>query len=423
MNELPAQTMTGRSARDRRCSLRPCDEEATLARRPPPGYWTGGRCAGRPGWRREAPSDGVVWPCPVAGRAWEGGLTAEHDSCSMDSLWTNPPRDVFYDQGEVLLPALPASSAMADLKGFPRTPLALVVDDQEWTARSLESILSPSGYAVLKAYTGRQAVELARKVQPEIMVIDMHLPDMRGVDVCREARKLPTIRPSTPIVMLTTSPLGRAERIEALRAGAWDVVRPPFDPEELILKIGAFVAAKQEADTAREESLLDPITGFYNVKGLLKRVGEITAEATRSRRPLACVVLGMHRVDEAVPAGEADESVPDRITAALASTARVSDIMGRLGEGSFVVVAPGTDPSGALELARRLLEAADQGLGPAPEALPLSLRAGYYAVHDTEQAPVTPVDLLTRATLALRSAQADESGERIHAYQPTRAAS
>lgn len=313
---------------------------------------------------------------------------------------------------------------MADLKGFPRTPLALVVDDQEWTARSLESILSPSGYAVLKAYTGRQAVELARKVQPEILVIDMHLPDMRGVDVCREARKLPTIRPSTPIVMLTTSPLGRAERIEALRAGAWDVVRPPFDPEELILKIGAFVAAKQEADTAREESLLDPVTGFYNVKGLLKRVGEITAEATRSRRPLACVVLGMHRLDDAGPQIEAeDDSVPDRITAALASTARVSDIMGRLGEGSFVVVAPGTDPSGALELARRLLEAADQGLGPAPDALPLSLRAGYYAVQDTEQAPVTPVDLLTRATLALRSAQADSSGERIHAYRPTRAAS
>ena len=294
----------------------------------------------------------------------------------------------------------------------------MVVDDQEWTARSLESILSPSGYAVLKAYTGRQALELARKVQPEILVIDMHLPDMRGVDVCREARELPTIRASTPIVMMTTSPLGRSERIEALRAGAWDVVRPPLDPEELLLKIGAFVTAKQEADAAREESLLDPLTGFYNVKGLLKRVSEVTAEATRSRRPLACVVLGM----DWSRAEEVDDvrSLPDGLTTALAATARVSDIMGRLGEGNFVIVAPGTDPGGAHRLAMRLLAAVDEGV-PRDEA-PLRMRAGYYAIRDLEEAPITPVDLLTRATLALRSAQADQSGKRIQAYEAIRAA-
>jgi PleD family two-component response regulator len=306
---------------------------------------------------------------------------------------------------------------MDESNGFPRTPLALVVDDQEWTARSLESILSPSGYAVLKAYTGRQALELAGKVQPEVIVIDLHLPDMLGVDVCRHARRLPTIRRSTPIIMLTTSPVGRTERIEALRAGAWDVIRPPFDPEELLLKIGAFVAAKQEADGAREESLLDPLTGFYNVKGLMKRVSEVTAEATRSRRPLACVVLGMDW-DRAEPAQAADGSVPDGLTAALASTARVSDIMGRLGEGNFVIVAPGTDPGGAHRLAIRLLEAADQEVGVRPPGDAPRLRAGYYAVQDTEAAPISPVDLLTRATLALRTAQSDTSGERIHAYAP-----
>jgi len=314
-------------------------------------------------------------------------------------------------------------SSMAEPKGFPRTPLALVVDDQEWTARSLESILSPSGYAVLKAYTGRQALELARKVQPEILVVDMHLPDMQGAELCRRLRELPTIRESTPIVMLTTSPLGRTERIEALRAGAWDVVRPPFDPEELLLKIGHFVIAKQEADGAREESLLDPTTGFYNVKGLLRRVSEVTAEATRSRRPLACVVLGMN-LDDVVENERGEEGpVPDGLTTALASTARVSDIMGRLGEGNFVVVAPGTDPGGAHRLATRLLEAIDEGLVGGSDSLPPRLRAGYYAVQDTEEATITPVDLLTRATLALRSAQADDTGRRIHAYQAEPAAS
>jgi GGDEF domain-containing protein len=130
----------------------------------------------------------------------------------------------------------------------------------------------------------------------------------------------------------------------------------------------------------------------------------------------------MDQVGDTEGSGEHVGTVPDGLTAALASTARVSDIMGRLGEGNFVVVAPGTDPGGAHRLAMRLLAAVDDGVEPRATGLPRRVRAGYYAIHDTEEASVSPVDLLTRATLALRDAQADETGQRIHAYQAVRAA-
>src|ERR1700677_1632141 len=64
-------------------------------------------------------------------------------------------------------------------------PLVLIATDQEWAARSLETLLGPNGYAVLRAYNGRQAVELARSAQPDVVIIDLRLGEGDGLDVCR----------------------------------------------------------------------------------------------------------------------------------------------------------------------------------------------------------------------------------------------
>ena len=309
---------------------------------------------------------------------------------------------------------------MPEAEGFPRTPLALVVDDQEWTARSLESILGPSGFAVLKAYTGQQAMELVRKVSPDLLIIDLHLPDMNGTDVCRQARTMPSVRSSTPILMLTTGPLGRGERLEALRAGAWDVISLPLAQEELVLKVGAWVAAKQEADAAREDSLLDPETGFYNVRGLLRRVGEVTADASRHKRPLACIVMGPDwEADQDADPGKRTEELEliREVASGLVSATRLSDTIGCLGHSNYVIIAPGTDRAGAEILARRLLERVDEKRQAESEEEDRPMRAGYFAVTDFEDASLKPVDLLTRATRALRRSQSDPSGNRIRFYE------
>ena len=102
---------------------------------------------------------------------------------------------------------------------MPLTPLVLLVDDQEWTSRSIESILRPKGHVVLKAYTGQQALDLVQKVSPDALIVDVHLPDIDGIDLVRQLRESPTIRSMTPILMITADSVGRAERLEALAAG------------------------------------------------------------------------------------------------------------------------------------------------------------------------------------------------------------
>ena len=78
---------------------------------------------------------------------------------------------------------------MLDIDKTTAPPLVLIANDQEWSARSLESILGPQGYAVVRAHTGRQAIDLAWRTHPDAIVIDSGMPDIGGVEVCRLLRK------------------------------------------------------------------------------------------------------------------------------------------------------------------------------------------------------------------------------------------
>ena len=299
------------------------------------------------------------------------------------------------------------------------TPLVLLVDDQEWTSRSIESILRPKGHVVLKAYTGRQALDLVKKVSPDALLVDVHLPDIDGVDLVRQLMSSPTVHSTTPVLMITSGSVGRAQRLDALSAGAWDVLTHPVDPNELILRLDTFVRAKQDADRVRDEGLTDPSTGFYNVRGILKRAHEISADALRSDRPMTCVAFGPHLLGdsgrESEDAGALAEELSAPVVVALREVTRVSDTIGRLGPGEFVVVAPGTDQSGALRLADRVLEAIEARSGTRLGAQEIAqVRAGVCSVPRGEQASAE--DLLLRATMALRRAQA-EGSFRVRAYE------
>lgn len=289
------------------------------------------------------------------------------------------------------------------------TPLVLLIEDQEWTARSIESILSPHGYAVFKAYTGRQGLDIVRKMIPDLVLVDLRLPDMKGTDVLAQLAQTPTVYPSTPRILISTSPISQAERLDALEAGAWDIIRPPLDSQDLTLRFRTWTRAKRDADEARERGLVDPLTGLYNFNGLLRRIDEVVSDASRNERYISLVMLGPPSPEDA---GLADALPDDRardLGRNLMSAARLSDAIGRVGEGEFVVIAPGTDPNGASRLAERMLEAAGGSK--------VRLRAGVYTTRRTKKEPVASLDLLSRATAALRQAQTAENGDRIQTYE------
>ncbi|MFC1660771.1 response regulator [Gemmatimonadota bacterium] len=282
------------------------------------------------------------------------------------------------------------------------SPTVLLIEDQEWTARSIESILKPANFAVFKAYTGRQGLEIARKVTPDLVLVDLHLPDMSGEEVLGQLGDLPTIGATTPLVILSSGRVNQAERVSAFRQGAWDVFTPPLDPVELTLRIKTWVKAKREADKAREAGLVDHLTGTYNFNGLVQRVKEIVAESTRYERPLACIVLGevLDRNGSSEEDAQSIQETEKKVASALRDVCRTSDAVGRIREREFIIVAPSTDNDGAAVLARRVLDALkDNGADP-------GIRAGVYSVQRSRREPLDLSDLLGPATASLRRAQA-----------------
>jgi diguanylate cyclase (GGDEF)-like protein len=314
---------------------------------------------------------------------------------------------------------------MANRDKAPNAPLVLIANDQEWSARSLESILGPNGYAVVRAYTGQQALERARTSQPDLIILDAQMPDMHGFEVCRTLRADPRFSATTPIVITTSGPSGRTQRLEAYRAGAWEFLGQPLDGEALLLKLDTFLQSKREVDALREENLLDPGTGLYNMRGLSRRAREIGAEAFRRRDPVACVVFApdLEPGDEQAPEDEA-RRMSDQVALLFRQSGRASDAIGRLGMAEYGVIAPATGPEAAVRLARRLGGAVESSPVPVRGGeRTFRLRAGYCAVADFAESSVDAVELLLRATTALRELKREgQAGERIRAFDqvPTR---
>ena len=300
-----------------------------------------------------------------------------------------------------------------------RPSLVLIADDQEWMSRSLESILEPNGFAVLRAYTGRQCLDLAERAQPDAVVVNLHLPDMDGLDVLRGLRDAPS-GACTPRLAISWDAAGRADRLRALEAGAWVVCTQPLDAEVFITQLRSFITARRVANSASDHGLLDPESGLYNARGLARRAREVGAEAQRRREPLTCVAFAPEVSGlEGRMVEEALERTVALLVEIVGRAGRVSDAIGRLGRTEFAAVLPSTEANGAVRLVERLQEAlAQEGArrlrgqaAPAPR-----LRAGYATVADYGDATSDPVELLLRAAAAMRHAGPSATGHTIKSY-------
>ena len=119
----------------------------------------------------------------------------------------------------------------------------LVVDDEPQIRRVLRSTLSFRGYTISEVSTGEDAVEAAGKLKPDLILLDVNLPGMSGIETCREIRR----SSDAPIIMLTVRSAER-DKVIALDAGADDYVTKPFGIEELLARIRATLRRHPSAD-------------------------------------------------------------------------------------------------------------------------------------------------------------------------------
>jgi len=286
-----------------------------------------------------------------------------------------------------------------------KNPIVLVANDQEWSARSLESILVPEGYEVVRAYTGRQALDRARDVLPDVIVLDAQMPDLDGFEVCRQLRADPRFDAVTPIFITTAGPAGRERRIEAFRAGAWAFYGQPLDGEILLCQFQTFLASKRAFDDLSRRTMTDPVTGLYNLRGIHLRAREIASDARRHGTPMACVAFSAE-IPEGVVLNGLGERIARRIGDLLLRSGRSADAIGRVEDLEFIVVAPYTGAVGAEKLAQRfdsLVQATSTPEDAALLAGPLRLRTAYRAVPEGGESGGDAIELISQARAALGS--------------------
>jgi DNA-binding response OmpR family regulator len=148
---------------------------------------------------------------------------------------------------------------------MPRTKV-LVVDDDKKTVELVKLYLEKDGYRVLTAYDGWQALELARQKRPDLMVLDLMLPEVDGLDVCRILRGEGN---KVPIIMLTAKTT-EADKLIGLDLGADDYVTKPFSPRELLARVRAVLrrVSEEEYEGPSEVRFGDLIVDFvrHNVQ-------------------------------------------------------------------------------------------------------------------------------------------------------------
>ena len=126
---------------------------------------------------------------------------------------------------------------------MPKT--VLVIDDEPKIAELCRDYLAAAGYGVLTAGDGPQGLALARRERPDLVVLDLMLPGMDGLDVCRELRRDGEV----PIIMLTAR-VEETDKLIGLELGADDYLTKPFSPRELVARVRTVLRRASGATTS-----------------------------------------------------------------------------------------------------------------------------------------------------------------------------
>jgi len=254
-----------------------------------------------------------------------------------------------------------------------KKPRILVVDDHEDNIELLRARLEARGYEVEGATDGQAALEMVDKVCPDLILLDVMMPKMDGMEVARrlKARIANKEIPFIPIIMQTALD-STEQKVEGLDAGAIDYVTKPINFAELEARVSsqlhvkslqdALAASKRELsdlnDKLREISLTDGLTQIENRRSLEDRLHDMWQHSVRLHEPIALVMCDIDKFKSVNDhyGHQAGDSVLKEFAQLLKSEAREIDRVGRYGGEEFLLILPGTVLDAAVTFAERLRE-------------------------------------------------------------------
>ncbi len=243
----------------------------------------------------------------------------------------------------------------------------LIVDDHEDNVEVIRARLEAAGYQIESAADGEEALERVRQSPPDLILLDVMMPRIDGMEVARRIKADETL-PFIPIIMQTALDTVQ-HKVEGLGAGADDYVTKPINFAELEARVKSMLRIKLLQDELaranerlarvneelRRVAVTDGLTGLHNRRNLEALLHEMFEHSVRLHEPLACVMFDLDHFKSVNDAHghQAGDAVLQQLAAILKGSAREIDKVGRYGGEEFMVLLPGTVLDAAVTFAER----------------------------------------------------------------------
>ncbi len=237
----------------------------------------------------------------------------------------------------------------------------LVVDDDNAIIRQIEAMLADGDYIVETARDGVEAIERVRADPPDLMLLDVMMPKMNGLEVCRIVKSLSS-ESFVPIILLTVKS-DIESKVTGLKLGADDYLAKPFNPLELLARVDSMLRIKALQDKINSKrkdleklSLTDDLTGLYNHRAMQKRLRDEFRRAQRYNEPLSIIMIDADHFKKVNDrhGHQFGDFVLNELAQIIQRCVREIDIVARYGGEEFLVILPQTHFSGSLMVADRI---------------------------------------------------------------------
>jgi diguanylate cyclase (GGDEF)-like protein len=242
-------------------------------------------------------------------------------------------------------------------------PLILIVDDTAANVKLLAGLMEAE-YRIAIAMAGKQALDMVGDTRPDLILLDVTMPDLNGFEVCRELKRDP-LSAGIPVIFLTAR--SEAEDIvEGFRAGGIDYLTKPFVKQELLARVSVHLRLQRLVAELEEKNRLlqrlsetDTLTGIANRRFILARFEETVKLATRHLFPVTAIMLDIDHfknVNDTMGHQTGDE-VLVKVAGAIRASIRDTDWLGRFGGEEFLVCLPHTDTESGVTVAEKIRRA------------------------------------------------------------------
>ena len=230
------------------------------------------------------------------------------------------------------------------------TPKILAVDDSENVLKTLNRIIVKGGCRVDTASDGAAALDKIRAWLPDVVVLDVVMPVMDGIELCRRLKEDPKL--NFIWVLMLTDKDQVADEVTGLDAGADDYIAKPFSPDVLMARVRKGLRIVSE----RRDAFFDGLTRLYNKRVFELLLKQETAKSERHGAPLSLILVDLDHFKAVndTHGHAAGDGVLQHLAAILRDNTRVSDLAVRWGGEEMAVLLPQTDEKGALAMAENL---------------------------------------------------------------------